>query len=155
MRKRMAYSDTATAHVTAVDVVRLIEQTHDAMIGHSMILENIVCLLDALLGKQSKGQLPQPAHWLNNLPRDFTVLQCQARALLAKQRGIAVEKVAWERGTIHHLRVTFGTHMAQHVSMNDLRRLMGHASITTTADFYVRVSEDLAARVAAAFRRTA
>jgi len=111
--------------------------------------------LDKLLTKQTAGQLPQPAHWINNLPRDFTVLQCQARALLAKRRKIAVEKVEWERGTIHHLRVTFGTHMAQHVSMNDLRRLMGHASITTTADFYVGVSEDLAARVAAAFRRTA
>ena len=111
--------------------------------------------LDNLLTKQTAGQMPQPAHWINNLPRDFTVLQGQARALLAKRRKIAVEKVEWERGTIHHLRVTFGTHMAQHVSMNDLRRLMGHASITTTADFYVRVSEDLAARVAAAFRRTA
>ena len=85
----------------------------------------------------------------------LAALQVEARALLAKQRGVAAEEVAWERGTIHHLRATFGTHMAQHVSMNDLRRLMGHASITTTADFYVGVSEDLAARVAAAFRRTA
>ena len=111
--------------------------------------------LDSLLSKQAKGQLPQPAHWLNNLPRDFTALQTEARSLLAKQRGVGAEEAAWERGTIHHLRATFGTHMARHISMNDLRRLMGHASITTTADFYVGVSDDLAAQVAAAFRRTA
>ena len=45
--------------------------------------------------------------------------------------------------------------MAKVVSMNDLRRLMGHASITTTADFYLGVSDDLAAKVNAAFSRSA
>ena len=41
--------------------------------------------------------------------------------------------------------------MASHVPMNDLRRLMGHASITTTADYYLGVGDDLAERVRSAF----
>ena len=41
----------------------------------------------------------------------------------------------------------FGTRMSQHVTMVELQKLMGHASITTTAPYYVAVPKDLAARV--------
>ena len=37
--------------------------------------------------------------------------------------------------------------MSQHVTMPELQKLMGHASITTTADYYVSVPADLAERV--------
>ncbi len=75
--------------------------------------------------------------WLNNLRRDF--LAIQAAAQLKRQ------------GTIHDLRKSFGTHMANHVPLHELRRLMGHASITTTADYYLDVGDDVAAKVRAAF----
>ena len=57
----------------------------------------------------------------------------------------------WTTGSIHDLRKSYGTHAARHVSMADLRALMGHASITTTADYYVGVDQDLGERVRAAF----
>lgn len=39
--------------------------------------------------------------------------------------------------------------------MAELMKLTGHASITTTADYYVDVSDDLAEKVRAAFTATA
>ncbi len=90
--------------------------------------------LEKLLAKQAEGKLPEPSHWLNNALRDFKVLQAHA--------GL-VEP----RGCLHDLRKTFGTRMSQHVTMPELKTLMGHASITTTADFYVAIPDDLAARV--------
>lgn len=65
------------------------------------------------------------------------------------------DEVEWVRGTVHDLRRSYGTHMAKLVSMNDLRRLMDHAAITTTADFYLGESDDLAAKLNAAFSRSA
>ena len=47
-------------------------------------------------------------------------------------------------GCIHDLRKSFGARMSQHVTMADLQKLMGHASITTTATYYVAVPKDLA-----------
>ena len=41
--------------------------------------------------------------------------------------------------------------MAKHVSMVELQKLMGHASLSTTGEFYVAVGDDLADRVQAAF----
>ena len=108
--------------------------------------------LDRLLTCQKTRKLVRASHWINNLPRDFGVLQSAAHRLLAKRRKAEVE---WTHGTLHDLRRSYGTHMAKVVSMNDLRRLMGHASITTTADFYLGVSDDLAAKVNAAFSRSA
>ena len=98
--------------------------------------------LEVLLAMQQQGKLPQPAHWLNNLRREYRAIQ--ARAAAGQQ---------WREGTIHDLRKSFGTHMVQHVPMHELRRLMGHSSITTTADYYLGVSDDLAAKVVAAFSR--
>ena len=109
--------------------------------------------LDVLLNWQKNRKFVRSSQWLNNLPRDFGVLQNAAHRLLVKRRKN--DESEWVRGTVHDLRRSYGTHMAKLVSMNDLRRLMGHSSITTTADFYLGVSDDLAAKVNAAFSRSA
>ena len=83
--------------------------------------------------------------------RTFKAMQVEARAILAKRRGVKLDKVEWRIGNLHDFRKSFGTLMAHHVSMAELMKLMGHASITTTADFYVDVSDDLAEKVQAAF----
>ncbi len=49
------------------------------------------------------------------------------------------------------LRKSYGTHMAKHVSMPELKKLMGHASITTTSEVYVGSSADMADKVKMAF----
>ena len=108
--------------------------------------------LDVLLNWQKNRKFVRSSQWINNLPRDFGVLQSAAHRLLTKRRN---DESEWVRGTVHDLRRSYGTRMANLVSMNDLRRLMGHASITTTADFYLGVSDDLAAKVNAAFSRSA
>ncbi len=77
---------------------------------------------------------------VNNVLRTFKRLQVKVRA-----------NTEWRIGSVHDLRKSFGTHMAPHVSMPELQRLMGHAAITTTADYYVDVSDDLAEKVQAAF----
>ena len=41
--------------------------------------------------------------------------------------------------------------MAPHVSMVELQHLLGHSSITTTAAFYVNVSDDLGDKLKVAF----
>ena len=52
---------------------------------------------------------------------------------------------------MHDLRKSYSTHTAKHVPMHELQKLMGHSSITTTADFYLDVSDDVAAKVGRAF----
>jgi integrase len=94
---------------------------------------------------------PDAKYLVNNLLRDFKRLQTRARALLAKRQGVELDKVEWRVGTVHDLRKGFGTVMAHRVPMHELRRLMGHASITTTADYYLGVGDDVAAKVRAAF----
>ena len=79
-----------------------------------------------------------PANGLgNNMLRTFKTIQGEARALPV--------------GTMHDLRKSYGTHMSHRVTMPELRQLMGHASITTTADFYLDVSTDMSEKVRAVF----
>ena len=79
-----------------------------------------------------------PANGLgNNMLRTFKTIQGEARALPV--------------GTMHDLRESYGTHMSHRVTMPELRQLMGHASITTTADFYLDVSTDMSEKVRAVF----
>ncbi len=88
---------------------------------------------------------------VNNTLRTFKRLQVKVRAALAEQRGVPVERVEWRLGTVHDLRKSFGTHLSKHVSMVDLKTLLGHSSIATTGAYYVAVSDDLADKVQAAF----
>ncbi len=107
-------------------------------------------VLEALADVRA-GRQPEAKYLVNNLLRDFKRLQARARALLAKRQGVEPGKVEWRVGTVHDLRKSYGTVMARQVPMHELRRLMGHASITTTADYYLGAGEDVAAKVRAAF----
>ena len=83
------------------------------------------------------GEQPPAASLVNNYLRDFKRIQ---------------EKAKLSRlGSIHDIRKTYGTQVAKVVPMDELRRLMGHASITTTADYYLGSDADVAAKVLAAF----
>ena len=88
---------------------------------------------------------------MNNTLREFKRIQTSARRFLAKRQGRELKDMDWRIGTIHDLRKSYGTHMAKHVSMPELKKLMGHASITTTSEFYVDVSADVADMVKMAF----
>jgi integrase len=57
----------------------------------------------------------------------------------------------WEPRTIHDLRRSYGTLMARHVPIHELKSLMGHSSIRTTERHYLAVGDDLGERVRAAF----
>ena len=107
--------------------------------------------LAVLAATQDTSQEIPANRLVNNMLRTFRSIQVQARSILAEQRGVELDKVEWRIGNLHDFRKSFGTHLAHHVSMPELQRLMGHASITTTADFYVDVSDDLAEKVQAAF----
>ena len=91
------------------------------------------------------------AKLVNNMLRAFKAIQVRARAILAKRRGVKLDEVEWRIGNLHDFRKSFGTHMTKHVSMPELQRLMGHASITTTSDFYVDITDDVAEKLRAAF----
>lgn len=88
---------------------------------------------------------------VNNVLRTFKRLQVKVRTALAEQRGVPVERIEWRLGCVHDLRKSFATHMARHISMVELQKLMGHASLTTTGEYYVAVGDDLAEKVQAAF----
>ena len=107
--------------------------------------------LAILVATQDTAQEIPANKLVNNMLRTFRKIQTRARAILADRRGVELAEVEWRIGNLHDFRKSFGTHMAHHVSMPELQRLMGHASITTTADFYVDVSDDLAEKVQAAF----
>lgn len=87
----------------------------------------------------------------NNVLRRFQRLQAEARKMMADHRGVDVDKIEWPIGCIHDMRRSFATHMAPHLSMVELHHLMGHASIKTTADYYVDVSDDLGDKLKLAF----
>ncbi len=71
---------------------------------------------------------------IGGLSARFTSIQTAAQALLQDKSDDAVE---WPRGTLHDLRRTYGTHLARRVPMHVLRQLLGHANISTTADYYL------------------
>lgn len=96
--------------------------------------------LRMLDSKRIAGKLPDASQWVNNLPRDFGVIQRHA-----------ADGGEWRIGCFHDLRCSFGTHMSKAVPMHELQRLMGHSSITVTAEFYTDVSSDLQAKARAVF----
>ncbi len=80
--------------------------------------------------------------------RDFQRLQVKAKGILEACKG---EAVGWTIGTMHDLRKTYATRLARRIPMHDLRRLLGHASITTTAEYYTEASDDVVEAVRLAF----
>lgn len=93
--------------------------------------------LKALMAKYPAGREIEPAKLVNNYLRTFKAIQVAA--------GIT------ELGSVHNLRASYGTHTAGCVPMHELRRLMGHADISTTANFYLAPSDDTAQAVQAVF----
>ena len=85
------------------------------------------------------GKLPASYKLVNNLHRQFSLLQATAGC----------------SGTTHDFRRTYGTLMAKLVPLHDLKRLMGHSNFQTTEAFYLGVSDDLDAKVADAFAAVA
>ena len=57
----------------------------------------------------------------------------------------------WAVGSLHDCRRTFCTRTADLVPMHVLQQWSGHANISTTASFYLAVSDTHAQRVRAAF----
>ena len=61
----------------------------------------------------------------------------------------------WMHRTFHDLRRSYGTVMAHLVPTHELRKLMGHSSITTTMRFYLGVSGIGADKIEEAFATAA
>jgi hypothetical protein len=97
-----------------------------------------------------KGKLGNNYEAVNNMKARFDLIQSKARALLAQERSVNVDDVAWEHGTIHDLRRTYGTRMARVLPMHVLREYMGHAHIKTTAEYYLAAETQDADRARAA-----
>lgn len=83
-----------------------------------------------------------------NVYREWKPIQDDAAAHLSEVKG---EPWKWDYRGIHAFRRSYGTRMAYHVPLHELRKLMGHSSINTTANYYLAPSDDLSAKVASAF----
>lgn len=90
------------------------------------------------------GGLPAKFDIRPNLLRDFRVIQTEAADRRAKARRDKVYE--WRIGSVHDLRRTFCTFMANHVPMHVLREWAGHADIATTAGFYLGMADGMAER---------
>jgi integrase len=101
--------------------------------------------------KLVSGATPADVVLINNLNKQFREIQDEAAKHLATKKRISVSKLNWVYGSPHDLRKTFGSIMAQHLPMHELKELMGHAKIDTTAAYYLKVSESMPARVRQAF----
>ena len=104
-----------------------------------------ICL-DRLLileTKRQSGILRERFEVVNNVLRNFKVLQrCAAKTLEAED---------WVTGTVHDLRRSYGTRMADVVPMHVLMKWMGHSDISVTAKFYLDVSDQHAETARSAF----
>lgn len=89
--------------------------------------------------KLDSGVRRNRAETLNNVLRDFKRIQNHA----AKR----IQSNCWQLGTIHDLRRTYGTMMAEAVPMHVLSQLMGHSDISTTAKYYLHVGEHHAGQI--------
>ncbi len=86
--------------------------------------------------------------WINNYLVNNTVRDLRAHAVKAGLTDC-------EKLTVHCFRKTCGQNWANHLPMNVVKELMGHASITTTAEFYTAIEESAADRLREVFERVA
>ena len=107
--------------------------------------------LELIEDRRRAGTLRSTFVPVNNLRKRFLTIQGAARALLAARGGVKVEEVDCPMGCLHDCRRTFCTKAADLVPMHVLQRWSGHASITTTAAFYLSASDAHSERVKAAF----
>lgn len=74
--------------------------------------------------------------WMSRIPRDSGMQ-------LNRRLAVACKKVKVDRFTVHDVRVSAATHLHRAgMSLRQLQKLLGHASITTT-QLYVRADEEL------------
>ena len=106
-------------------------------------LRNIAAQMD-----QYDGKLPVNYKLVNNLKRTWEAIHADAAARLSQGRE---KRYQWEPRTLHDLRRSYGTVMAYHVPMHELKSLLGHSTLRTTERYYLAVSDDLANKVQAAF----
>lgn len=83
--------------------------------------------------KYKQGTLRDRFEAVNNLLRDFRVIQRRAAR--------ALSKIEWTLGVIHDLRRSYGTRLADAVPMHVLQKWMGHSDVSVTATYYLDVSE--------------
>ncbi len=99
------------------------------------------------------GKLSDNYELVNNAIRDFHQIQTDARRHLAKESDR--DDYEWEQRSIHDLRRTFGSMMAQHLPIHELKKLLGHSSVRTTESYYLAPSENLADKVRSVFAAAA
>ncbi len=99
--------------------------------------------LTALETKQRSGILRERFEVVNNVLRDFKVIQRHAAE--------ALEAEDWVTGTVHDLRRSYGTRMADVVPMHVLMKWMGHSDISVTATYYLDVTDQHAETARGAF----
>jgi integrase len=93
------------------------------------------------------GRLPSQIKPMWNMLATFHDIQRRAEARLCElDIKAGREPYKWPLGTLHDLRKTYCTWLAEHVPMNVLREWAGHASITTTAEFYLATGDAAADR---------
>ncbi len=98
------------------------------------------------------GTLPAAFDIRPNLLRDFQVIQ---RHAADRMKAANAGKYEWRLGCLHDLRRTYCTLMANHVPMHVLREWCGHSDISTTAGFYLGMTDGMADRAKAAFATSA
>ncbi|MCZ6735688.1 MAG: site-specific integrase, partial [Planctomycetota bacterium] len=102
----------------------------------------------AALMDRHGGRLRAGYNLAQNSKRRWARIQDAAAARLSEGQA---EPYRWERRTMHDLRRSYGSVMAHHVPIHELRSLLGHSNIRTTERYYLAVGDDLAARVRSAF----
>ncbi len=93
--------------------------------------------------KRRSGLLRERFEVMNNVLRNFKVIQRHAAETL--------ETEDWVTGTVHDLRRSYGTRMADVVPMHVLMKWMGHSDISVTAKYYLDVSDQHAETARSAF----
>lgn len=129
-----------------VDVLRRMQARSGGSTYVFLSLERL-----AQIGQYRKRENPNASYKLvNNLGRAWDAIQDAAAARLSEGRH---EPYQWERRSIKTLRKSYGTVMSHHVPTHELKALMGHSTIRTTERYYLAPSDDLSAKVAAAFTK--
>lgn len=90
--------------------------------------------LTLISAKIRAGARRDRAETCNNMLRDFKVIQRRAAKAIGSKE--------WIIGTVHDLRRTYGTRIADVVPMHVLQKWMGHSDIGVTAKYYLDVSNE-------------
>ena len=143
--------ETRVVPTLSVETVKMLRRMKEASEGNRYVFLSLSRL--AHLGaKRDAGKLRPRAELINNLLKTFQEkIQPAAGNFLARQRGVNLDRLTWEVGSLHDCRKSFATMTADIVPMHVLKMYLGHADISTTARYYLAASNTHAERVRAAF----